>query len=230
MSAPAFKSTYPAAALFDLDGTLVDTIPDLAEAIDTMRAELGLAPIGAGVVARYTGRGVESMVARALAHGGGPTTTAAAAQALDLFRQRYRACNGRHSTVYPGVVTGLDRWRSVVDRLAVVTNKSAQFTLPLLKRMDLARFFDVVVSGDTCARKKPDPEPLLYACRQLAVDPADALMVGDSIHDALGARAAGVRTVAVPYGYHGEVDVQALPVEAIVPSIAGALDWAASNW
>lgn len=230
MSVPAAKPAYPAAVLFDLDGTLVDTIPDLADAIDAMRVELGLAPIGPAVVAAYTGRGVESMVARSLAHGGGPATTADAARALDLFRQRYRACNGRHSTPYSGVIEALERWRSKVDRLAIVTNKSAQFTLPLLERMDLARFFGVVVSGDTCARKKPDPAPILYACRQLAVDPADTLMVGDSIHDALAARAASVRAVAVPYGYHGEVGVQALPVEAIVPSIAGALDWAAANW
>lgn len=230
VSVPASKPACPSAVLFDLDGTLVDTIPDLADAIDGMRREFGLPPIGAAVVATCVGRGVESLVARSLAYGGGPVGTTPAARALVAFREHYRSCNGVRSTLYPGVVAGLERWRSVVGRLAVVTNKSAEFTLPLLERMRLARFFDLVVSGDTCARKKPDPEPLLYACRRLRAQPDDVLLIGDSIHDAGAAQAAGVRMVAVPYGYHGDTDVHALPVDAVVPSIVGAADWAAAHW
>lgn len=221
---------YPDAVLFDLDGTLVDTIPDLADAIDAMRAEFDLPSIGPSVVARYVGRGVESLVTRAFAHGGGPPTAASAERALDIFRQHYRACNGARSRIYPGVIAGLQRWGTAAGRLAVVTNKTAEFTLPLLTRMDLARFFDVVVAGDTCARRKPDPAPLLHACRRLQVEPAAALMIGDSIHDALAAQAAGIRMVAVPYGYHGEVRGEALPVEAVVPSIDASVDWAAAHW
>lgn len=230
MATIASRHAHPAAVLFDLDGTLVDTIPDLADAIDAMRADFALLPIGPSVVATYVGRGVEALVTRALAHGGGAATAVSATQALDVFRQHYRACNGVRSRVYPGVVAGLQRWRKAVRRLAVVTNKTAEFTLPLLARMDLAQFFDAVVSGDTCARKKPDPEPLLFACRQLGVAVADTLMIGDSIHDARAAEAAGVRMLAVPYGYLGGVDVHTLPVEAVVPSIEASVDWAAAHW
>lgn len=230
MPAVAPAGHRPAAVLFDLDGTLVDTLPDLADAIDAMRDAFGLPPIGPCVVATYVGRGVEALVTRALAHGGGPATTVTAAQALDAFRQRYRDCNGVRSHVYAGVIEGLQRWRKIVPRLAVVTNKTAEFTQPLLERMRLAPFFDVVVSGDSCERKKPDPEPLVFACARLGVAAPAALMIGDSIHDALAAQAAGVRMLAVPYGYHGEVAVESLPVEGVVPSIAASVDWVAAHW
>lgn len=228
VQAPA--PTYPAAVLFDLDGTLVNTIPDLAHAIDAMRADFRLPPIGPVVTATYVGQGVESLVARAIAHGGKSPTADIAAHALDSFRRHYRDWNGRDAALYAGVSDGLEGWRRAARKLAVVTNKSAEFTLPLLDHLQLARYFDAVVCGDTCARKKPAPEPLLYACTQLGIAPADALMIGDSSNDACAARAAGVRALAVPYGYHGDTAPEALPVAAVVSSIADSVAWAAANW
>lgn len=230
MDHPAAKPAYPVAVLFDLDGTLIDTMQDLADAIDAMRADMELPPLGARVVETYVGKGVPSLVERSLAHGGHPTTTAMTARGLERFREHYRAGNGAHAAPYPGVVEGLRRWRGVARGLAVVTNKSREFTLPLLDSMGLAQFFDAVVCGDTCPRRKPDPDPVLYACRQLGAPPVDALMIGDSINDALAARSAGVVALAVPYGYHAEAGVDLLPVAGVVPSIAAAVDWAAQNW
>lgn len=230
MHAQASAPTYPAAVLFDLDGTLVNTIPDLAHAIDAMRADFALPPIGPAITAGYVGQGVELLVARAITHGGEPTNAVTPARALDSFRRHYREWNGRDAALYPGVSDGLRGWRRAASKLALVTNKSTEFTLPLLDQLDLARYFDAVVCGDTCARKKPAPEPLLYACRRLGVAPGDALMIGDSSNDARAARVAGVRAVAVPYGYHGDASPDALPVAAVVSSIADSVAWAAANW
>lgn len=230
MSANPPMSAFPRAVLFDLDGTLVDTIADLASAIDATRADFDLTPIGVTIAAGYVGQGIEPFVLDALAHGDGVDVAAIRTEALARFREHYRAVNGVRSVLYPGVADGLHRWREVSRGLAVVTNKSSEFTLPLLRRMQLAKFFDVVVCGDSVERRKPDPESLLYACRKLGVEPENTLFIGDSINDALAARAAGIRALAVPYGYHGTADVHELPVEAVVPDIAAAVAWAASHW
>lgn len=221
-------ATWPRAVLFDLDGTLVDTIADLADAIDATRAEFGLAPIGATIAAGYVGHGIGPFVHDALAHGG-TDVAALGDDALTHFRAHYRAVNGRHSVLYPGVRDGLTRWRAIAQKLAVVTNKSREFTVPLLEHTQLAPFFDFVVCGDDVSRKKPDPEPLNYACRMLGVTPAATLFIGDSSNDALAAHAAGIRALAVPYGYHGDDDVHALPVAAVVADIDAAATWVASH-
>lgn len=227
MSAAA-ASAWPHAVLFDLDGTLVDTIADLADAIDATRVEFGLAPIGAAIAASYVGHGIGPFVRDALAHGG-TGVSVLGDDALTHFRAHYRAVNGRRSVLYPGVHEGLTRWRAVAQRLAVVTNKSREFTVPLLEHMQLAAFFDLVVCGDDVAHKKPDPEPLNYACRTLGVTPAATLFIGDSRNDAFAAQAAGIRALAVPYGYHGDDDVHALPVAAVVADIDAAVTWTASH-
>lgn len=219
---------WPRAVLFDLDGTLVDTIADLASAIDATRVDFGLTPIGAAVAAGYVGHGIGPFVRDALAHGG-TDVTVPGDTALTRFRAHYRAINGRQSALYPGVHDGLVRWRAVAQKLAVVTNKSREFTVPLLHHMQLAPFFDLVVCGDDVARKKPDPEPLNFACRTLGVAPTATLFIGDSSNDALAAQAAGIRVLAVPYGYHGDDDVRALPVAAVVPDIDAAVTWAATQ-
>lgn len=222
------SSAWPRAVLFDLDGTLVDTIADLAAALDATRADFGLAPIGATIAAGYVGHGIGPFVTDALAHGG-TDVAALVDDPLTRFRAHYRAVNGRQSVLYPGVMAGLEHWRAVAQKLAVVTNKSREFTVPLLEHMQLAAFFDLVVCGDDVARKKPDPEPLQYACRTLGVAPAATLFIGDSRNDAFAAQAAGIRALAVPYGYHGTDDVTALPVAAVVPDIDAAVVWAASH-
>ena len=215
------------AILFDLDGTLLDTIPDLAGAANAMRHDLGLPPIAQDILATYVGRGVEQLVTRALEHEGTPADPDRKAQALARYTEHYRQLNGRRSHPYPGVLDGLQAFRSAGCKLAVVTNKSTEFTGPLLRQQGLADFFEVVVCGDTCAHKKPDPMPVFHACTLLGVRPDQALFIGDSINDALAAQAAGMPMLALPYGYNEGRPVQSLPADAIVGSLAEAARWAA---
>ena len=114
-------------------------------------------------------------------------------------------------------------------KLAIVTNKPTEFTLPLLRLKGLDTYFDQIVCGDTCAEKKPHPMPMLHACKLLGVQAAQALAIGDSLNDAQAARAAGVRVLAVPYGYNEGSSVHDLDVDAIVTSIEDAARWASEH-
>ncbi|MBB5215429.1 phosphoglycolate phosphatase [Parapusillimonas granuli] len=219
------------AVLLDLDGTLLDTIPDLARASNAMRAELGMPELPVATVATYVGKGTENLVKRLLADNpeGRQPSPEETARALEIFHRHYHEVNGDEASVYPGVVEGLEAFSKAGAALAVVTNKPTQFTLPLLERMGLAGYFSQVVCGDTCARKKPDPMPFLHACELLGADPAASLAIGDSINDALAARAANMTVLALPYGYNEGMDVRNLPVDDIVMSIAEAAQWAAAR-
>lgn len=216
------------AILFDLDGTLLDTIPDLASAANATRLDMGLPPIAQSILATYVGQGVEQLVMRALGHEGTPASVETVMRGLARYRDHYRKRNGDQARPYPGVLAGLQAFRAAGARLAVVTNKDTEFTEPLLRRTGLFDYFDIVVCGDTCEQKKPNPMPVLHACRLLDVAPERALFIGDSINDALAANAAGVPVLAVPYGYNEGRSVQTLPVNAIVGSIIEAAEWAAN--
>ena len=133
-----------------------------------------------------------------------------------------RQVNGRHTTVYPRVVEGLDALKAAGFPLACVTNKSERYTLPLLAQMRLDGYFSVVVAGDTLPKKKPDPLPLLHACEKFGIAPRDMLMIGDSLNDAEAARAAGCPVFCVSYGYNEGVDVRSLDVDAIVETLFDA--------
>lgn len=224
---PACDTMRFSGILFDLDGTLLDTIPDLADAANAMRQDMGLAPIATDIIATYVGKGVEQLVIRVLGHEGTPASVDMVMRGLARYQDHYRALNGQRSRLYPGVLAGLQAFRDQGARLAVVTNKGAEFAAPLLRQMGLDGYFDAVVCGDTCARKKPDPMPLFHACDLLDIAPAQALFIGDSINDALAANAAGMRVLALPYGYNEGCSVQSLPVDAIVESLVEAAQWAA---
>lgn len=215
--------------LLDLDGTLLDTLPDLADAANAMRQDMGLAPIAEDIIATYIGKGVEQLVIRALGHEGSPASVDMVMRGLARYQDRYRALNGQRSRLYPGVLAGLQAFRAQGARLAVVTNKGTEFTTPLLRQTGLDAYFEVVVCGDTCARKKPDPMPLFHACELLGITPDQALFIGDSINDAQAAKAAGMRVLALPYGYNEGRPVQSLPVDAIVESLVEAAQWAAGT-
>lgn len=212
------------AVLLDLDGTLLDSIPDLTDAANGMRVELGMAPLRLDVVATFVGKGVDNLVRRALAGNleGGVHDTALYARGREAFFRHYHRINGDKAVVFDGVVQGLQAMRGQGLRMAVVTNKPTEFTLPLLQRAGLAGFFPVVVCGDTCVRRKPDPDQVLHACDLLDVSPEQAVTIGDSINDALAGRAAGTRVLAVPYGYNEGMDVSALDVDAIVDTLVDA--------
>ncbi len=206
--------------MIDLDGTLLDTIPDLAAATNLMLEALGHVPLPLDTVRTYVGKGIPRLVERALARAiDGIATPSALTQALPVFERFYAEVNGRHTTIYPGVREGLEQFRAAGFPLACVTNKSGAFTLPLLERMGLASFFAQTISGDTLPRKKPDPLQLLHACQQFGVMPAQMLMIGDSVNDVQAARAAGCPVFCVPYGYNEGHAVQSLDVDAIVATL-----------
>ncbi len=202
----------------DLDGTLLDTVPDLAAAANGMMRELGRPEFPIDVVASFVGRGIPKLVERCL-----PDLDAAAvAQAQDIFRRHYAIENGRRSTLFPGVLEGLQAFRAAGLPMAVITNKAATFTEPLLLATALAPWFGFAVSGDSLPEKKPHPMPLLHACERMGTRPAENLHIGDSRHDAAAARAAGCPVFIVPYGYNEGDDVQEIDCDAIVASLAEA--------
>ena len=201
-----FGGRLPRLAMFDLDGTLMDSVPDLAAAVDKMLMLLGREPAGIAQVRDWVGNGSRVLVRRALAgqlqHEG--VADELADEALALFMQAY---SGGHelTTVYPGVRECLDWLRERDVKLAIITNKPAQFIEPLLEEKGLAGYFQWLIGGDTLPQQKPDPAALLWVMREAGV-PADAsLFVGDSRNDVRAAKAASVPCVALTYGYnHGE--------------------------
>lgn len=201
------------AAIVDLDGTMVDTLGDFAEALNRMLSDLSLPPVSPAAIERMVGKGSEHLILSALAHVMTPEAAGEAparAQALfdrawERYQHHYLEINGRYSAVYPGVLEGLKALRARGLRLACLTNKPTSFAKPLLAAKGLDGFFEQVFGGDAFERKKPDPLPLLKTCEALGTVPSRTLMVGDSSNDARAARAAGCPVVLVTYGYnHGE--------------------------
>jgi phosphoglycolate phosphatase len=212
-----------AAVMIDLDGTLLDTISDIAAAAERMLAALGLPLCTPEQIRSFVGKGIPNLVQRCLrASTGTASDEALQAKALALFQDCYFEESGRRSRVYPGVIEGLEQFRTMRLRLACVTNKAARFTLPLLEQTGLSRYFELVVSGDTLARKKPDPMQLEHICKVFGLAPSQVLLIGDSVNDALAARAAGCPVVCVPYGYNEGEDVRNLDCDAIVSSLSEA--------
>ena len=201
------------AAIIDLDGTMVDTLGDFAQALGRMLDDLALPGIERTHIERMVGKGSEHLIKSVLHHvlaqaGKAPAainTEAIYPQAWARYQHHYLAINGQYAQVYPGVPEGLQALRSAGLRLACLTNKPTAFALPLLRAKGLDGFFDQVFGGDAFERKKPDPLPLVKTCAALGSAPARTLMVGDSSNDAQAARAAGCPVVLVTYGYnHGQ--------------------------
>ena len=209
--------------MLDLDGTLLDTIPDLAVAANLMLAELGRAALDESLIRNFVGKGIPRLVERSLAGSmEGMVDADVLAQALPIYERCYAEVNGRYTRVYPGVMDGLAELRGRGFPLACVTNKAARFTTPLLHGKNLANYFALVISGDTLCRKKPDPLPLTHACASFGISPSDMLMIGDSLNDAEAARAAGCPVFCVTYGYNEGRDVRDLDIDAIVTSLLEA--------
>lgn len=203
--------------LFDLDGTLVDSAPDIATAVDAALAVHGRSAIGLEAVRGYIGNGASRLIHRALTGTREGDADAASFDAvyasfLDLYQARLFV----DSRVYPGVETVLRTMADAGWTLGVVTNKPGRFTRPLLEATGLAGNFAVVLSGDSLPRKKPDPMPLVHAAAEVGAALAQTVLVGDSVTDVEAARQAGVPAVCVSYGYAGGVDLNALSDVCII--------------
>jgi len=188
------------AAIVDLDGTMVNTLGDFAEALNRMLADLQLPAIAPQAIETMVGKGSEHLIRSVLAHVGAADVDAIYGQAWQRYEHHYLQLNGQFAEVYPGVLEGLQALRARGLRLACLTNKPLSFAQPLLAQKGLAPLFEQVFGGDSFERKKPDPLPLLKTCEALGTSPARTLMLGDSSNDAQAARAAGCPVVLVSYG------------------------------
>jgi phosphoglycolate phosphatase len=206
--------------LIDVDGTLVDSVPDLAYCVDELMKALGRPLHGEPKVRNWVGNGVERLVRRALiGQLDGEPPDEDYARAYPIFLELYSENTSKRSRLYPGIREGLDWLKSQGYLLGCVTNKAAQFTLPLLEDLGVRGDFGVVISGDTLPVKKPDPAPLLHAAKHFGVAAAESLMVGDSISDVKAARAAGFQIVCMSYGYNHGVDIRTAEPDAVIDSL-----------
>jgi phosphoglycolate phosphatase len=215
------------AVLCDLDGTLLDTAPDLAVAINAMLAELGLPPRRAADIAHDIGQGTPRLVERSLraANATEMCRPERLQHALDLFSRHYEQVSGQSSRPFPGVEVGLQLMSHSGFALACVTNKPRRFTLPLLARTGLEACFRTVVCGDEVGRLKPDPQPYAEACARLGVNPREAVVIGDSANDVTAGRAAGCAVICVPYGYREGLSADALGADGLVFDFIAAVRW-----
>ena len=212
----------PKLVLIDLDGTLVDSVPDLAFCIDETMKQCGLPERGEDAVRSWVGNGAKRLVERALVNDmEGQPSSELLDRAMDIFMPIYSENVSVRSCLYPGVLEGLDYLASIPDlTIGCVTNKPAAFTVSLLKSLGLADRFEIVLSGDSLSEKKPHPMPLLHAAEKFGVKPEDAVMIGDSKTDVKAARAAGFGIVCLSYGYnHGE-DIRDSQPDAVLDSLS----------
>lgn len=215
------------AIIFDLDGTLVDSVRDLRDAVNVLLAEERLRQLELDEVKSMIGDGAAKLVERAISATGGDLSRLPAL--VSRFLQIYEADATRHTEAYPGVVETLAGLRRLGLPLAVVTNKPYGATIDILEALGLRGYFDAVIGGDTLPERKPHPAPILAALKQLGVAPEAALMVGDNYHDVQAAQAAGARAFAVTYGYshkpHAELGADHLihTMSELLPIVSNAI-------
>ena len=210
------------AILLDLDGTLLDSAPELAGAANRMLHDMGRPAVSQELLMSYIGNGVPWLVKRALTgemHAEPDATLFD--QAMPFFDRHYR--DALTSKPYDGVMAGLAAMKAAGYRLGCITNKSAKYTGPLLENSGLAAYFEIVVAGDTLPEKKPHPLPLIHAAQFLGAPPERTLMIGDSRNDVLAARAAGCPVFCVPYGYNHGNPVAGLGMDAEIATLPDAL-------
>lgn len=230
MSAPRLPGVT--ACIVDLDGTMLDTAGDFHAAVNTMLAELSsnhslsCEPLSREQIISFVGKGSENLIRRVL-DTSFPSGAANSlfAEALAIYHRNYIRINGDHVDMYPGVHDGLAAIQASGIRLACVTNKPHDFTVPLLHKTGLAEYFELVYSGDTFPFRKPDPYPMLQVATTFRIAPGNIVAIGDSENDAKAARAAGMRVLTVPYGYNHGQAIQAVDSDGIVSSLLEAAQW-----
>ncbi len=221
---PKYAFPIPVMAVaFDFDGTLVDSIDDLTEAVNRMRNVLGFAPLATSLVKTFVGKGIAHLVDRALADAVGQLGPTAHKVALEVFEKYYTECCTNAPRVFPGVIDGLNAIQQAGFRLACITNKPERFTHAMLQKTGLKDYFEMVVCGDTLEHKKPHPLPMLHIAKKFDISAEKLLLIGDSVSDAEAARAAGSPVFIVPYGYSGHDEIRGLDCDAYIDSLPAAL-------
>ena len=225
-AASSRKIDFPIAVkviMIDLDGTLLNTADDLALSANLMLRDLGMPEQSTETIRSYIGKGIQKLVKRTLTGDlDGEPDAALFAKALPIYEKHYAENLSLNTRPYPGVVEGVKVLQQAGFRLACITNKAEAFTIPLLKATGLYDQFEIVLSGDSLPRKKPDPMPLTHICKHFDAQPHEALLIGDSLNDAIAARAAGCHVFCVTYGYNEGRNVYELDCDAIVESLVDA--------
>ncbi|PWC39411.1 phosphoglycolate phosphatase [Azospirillum sp. TSO35-2] len=216
----------PAPVIFDLDGTLIDSAPDLGLALNRLLGEWGRRAVTDAMVRSFIGDGAPRLVARGFAATGGALPAAESGAALARFLDLYAALPADPACVYPGVPETLDRLAGAGHPIGLCTNKPLAITRTLLADLGLLPVFGAIVGGDSLPQRKPAPEPLLAVLAALGRPPAGAAMVGDGPNDVAAARAAGLLSIAVSYGYP-QGDPADLPADRVIDrftDLPGALE------
>ena len=222
-----WQANHFEAAIIDLDGTLVDTLGDFVAVLQKMLQDLPLPysnyVVTRSAVALLVGKGTEHLITRILKlsneNAAEPLPPSVYPFAYQQYLLHYHRLNGQYARVFDGVFAGLEQFKSWGWRMACVTNKPTDLAKALLKMKNLEGYFELVLGGDACDRKKPDPQPLLRAVEHLGVSVAKTLMVGDSSNDAIAARAAGCPVLLVNYGYNHGLPVQDVDADAKTDSL-----------
>lgn len=213
------------AVLFDLDGTLMHTAPDITEGVNRMLAGLDLPMLPEAAVSKLIGKGSPILIERVFNLLEVRMSAGERLLALQSFQSHYEGIVGTRATLYPGVLTALQELRAMEGlKLAVVTNKYHRFAIRLLQQFELSTMFDLVVGGDTLEVRKPNPLPLLHACESMGIAVAEAIYVGDSVNDVEAAKAAGIPVYCVPGGYNEGIPASTLPCTGLIDSIAEVPD------
>ena len=215
------KKFRPKLIMIDVDGTLVDSVPDLAYCVDETMKAIGKKPWGEAQVRHWVGNGVPKLVERCLTSElEGTLDQVEYDQAYPIFLELYSHNTSVRSCLYDGVKEGLDYMKAQGYTLGCVTNKDEQFTLPILKDLGIFDYFGIVVSGDTLSKKKPDPLPLLHSAEFFGIDPQHSLMLGDSVSDVKASRAAGFEIICMSYGYNHGNDIRDTNPDLVIDSMA----------
>ena len=205
--------------LFDLDGTLIDSVPDLADSVNHMLHSLGRDPFEEETIRGWVGNGAAMLVRRALSGSRDPDPQLPERlfeEARKIFLRHYGENLPGRTRLYPEVAQTLESLADRGYRMAIVTNKPEPFVGPILRGLGIEGHFELVLGGESLPVKKPDPLPLLHSCERLGVAVAQAAMVGDSRNDILAARAAGIPSVAVSYGYNYDEAIETYGPDRVV--------------
>jgi len=199
--------------IFDLDGTLIDSAPDLAESVNYTLRTLGKKEVSLENVRSFLGNGAEKLITRALSGGSDIWESEEVQKALRIFKNHYKnnVCN--KTFLYEGVKETLEK---LPYKKAIVTNKPYEFVEPILENLDIKKHFELWLGGESLKEKKPSPKPLLYVCERLGFSPQNAVMIGDSKNDILAGKNAGIKTVAVTYGYNYGEDVRKYEPDVVI--------------